>query len=857
MRAEFQRLRGYDPSPYLPVITGRVVDSLEVSERFLWDLRQTISDLLLANYADHTRELAKQHGLRLTIEAYGDTTVDNLAYAGRADEPMGEFWSWPGFGAGGTLESMSSSAHVYGKPICGAEAFTAGDGEKWLYHPGTIKAEGDWAFCLGINRFVFHRYALQPWLNYKPGMTMGPWGLHWERTQTWWEQSKPWNDYLTRCQYLLQTGLPAVDVLCVANEGAPRDSSAPTALLRAGYKADVCSTEALFTRLSVKNGLLVCPDGMSYRALVLPGSPTMTPQLLKRLGELARDGATIIGAPPQKAPGLTDYPKCDTEVRDGAKALWASGKIVTGKSPEQVLAARGLAPDFTSDRRLEFIHRRIGDAEVYFIANRLPHGTNALCTFRMTGRQPELWNPETGATTPVAAFEESRGLTRIPLRFEVAGSTFVVFRASTPKADPVLRVARSGKVVWPAPPPPPMKITIRKAVWGPADEDSRSRDVTQQIQDLVAGGANSFVVADLASQGDPVPNVVKPLLVEYEVAGQARTAKGTDPDRIKLCEPGETAKVVIRHAIYGFPADKKRTIDVTKQVQALVDKVGPSFVVSELVATCGDPANMVLKTLRVEYEMGGKVMNVSATDPETIAFETPDDGTPPVQLERAADGRLIADASQAGAYSVQMKSGRTLTFNAPPPRSAAPSGPWEVSFPPDAGAPARISLPGLISWSAHTDPGVKYFSGTATYRTTLDVPAALSGTDRRVTLDLGRVEVMAEVLLNGRNLGILWKTPYEVDVTNAVKPGANALEVRVTNLWINRMIGDEQLPEDSARHGNGTLKEWPKWVLEGKPSPTGRFTFTSWRLWKKTDPLQDSGLIGPVELRSTARVVVK
>ena len=856
MRAEFQRLRGYDPLPFLPVITGRVVDSLEVSERFLYDWRETISDLLLENYAGHMRELANKHGMRLTIEAYGDTTVDNLAYAGRADEPMGEFWSWPGFGAGGTLASMSSSAHIYGKPICGAEAFTAGDGEKWLYHPGNIKAEGDWAFCLGINRFVFHRYAMQPWLNYKPGMCMGPWGLHWERTQTWWEQSKPWNEYLSRCQYLLREGLPVVDVLCLAPEGAPRDAAPPTSLLKAGYKGDVCSTEALFTRISVKNGRLGCPDGMSYRALALPGSPTMTPQLLKRLDEFARAGATIIGPPPQKAPGLTDYPQCDAEVRDGAKALWATDKIFTGKSPEQVLAAQGVVPDFTSDRILDFIHRRAGDTDIYFVANRLTHATNALCCFRVTGRQPELWNPETGATTPVAVYDESKGVTRIPLRFEVAGSTFVVFR-NAPKADPVIRVARSGKVVWPMPPPKPMKITIRKAIWGPMDDGARSRDVTQQIQDLVAGGANSFIVAELASQGDPAPNVIKPLVVEYEVAGQPRTAKGTDPDRIKLCEPGETAKVVIRHAIYGFPGDPKRTIEVTKQVQALVDKEGPSFVVSELVATCGDPANMIVKTLRVEYEVGGKVMNVSAEDPETVNFELPDDGAPPVRLEREADGRLVAEALQPGAYAVAMKSGRTLTFDAPPAKSVSPGGPWEVRFPANAGAPDRITLDTLSSWSTNADTGVKYFSGTGTYHTTLDVPATLLGANRRIMLDLGRVEVMADVTLNGKSLGILWKTPYEVDVTSAVKPGANELEIKVTNLWINRMIGDEQLPEDSERYGNGTLKKWPQWVLDGKPSPTGRFTFTDWRLWRKGDPLQDSGLIGPVTVRSTARVVVR
>ena len=154
----------------------------------------------------------------------------------------------------------------------------------------------------------------------------------------------------------------------------------------------------------------------------------------------------------------------------------------------------------------------------------------------------------------------------------------------------------------------------------------------------------------------------------------------------------------------------------------------------------------------------------------------------------------------------------------------------------------------LTSWSDHAHKGVKYFSGTATYRKTFDLPQDWLAKDRIVDLDLGKVEVMAEVKLNGHDLGILWKPPYRVAITGAAKPGPNELEVKVTNLWINRMIGDEQLPEDSDRNANGTLKSWPRWLEEGKPSPTGRITFTSWRLWKKDSPLQPSGLLGPVKV---------
>ncbi|MGH7972091.1 MAG: glycosyl hydrolase, partial [Limisphaerales bacterium] len=171
-REDFEQLRGYDPLLLLPVLTGTVVDSAEVSERFLWDVRQTVSDLLVRNYAGEFRRLANQHGMRLSIEAYDGTPCDDLTYAGQADEPMAEFWSW-GYNTSYSCVEMSSAAHVYGKRILGAEAFTATDGEKWQLYPGAIKTLGDWAFCEGINRFVFHRYALQPWLNRPPGMSMG------------------------------------------------------------------------------------------------------------------------------------------------------------------------------------------------------------------------------------------------------------------------------------------------------------------------------------------------------------------------------------------------------------------------------------------------------------------------------------------------------------------------------------------------------------------------------------------------------------------------------------------------------------------------------------------------------------
>ncbi|MCX6622082.1 MAG: glycosyl hydrolase, partial [Acidobacteria bacterium] len=212
-REEFRKRRGYDLLPFLPVVTGRAVEGQQITERFLWDWRRTVADMLLDNYAGHMRELSHRHGLQLSIEGYGGGPLDDLAYAGRADMPMSEFWtgkelyeSWVGEEPHPVNKEMASAAHVYGRPVIGAEAFTAVPRNgKWLNHPFRLKALGDTMFTQGVNRIIFHRYAMQPWVDRKPGMTMGPYGIHFERTNTWWEQSTAWLAYLARCQYLLRT----------------------------------------------------------------------------------------------------------------------------------------------------------------------------------------------------------------------------------------------------------------------------------------------------------------------------------------------------------------------------------------------------------------------------------------------------------------------------------------------------------------------------------------------------------------------------------------------------------------------------------------------------------------------------
>jgi hypothetical protein len=763
MREEFQRRRGYDLLHFLPALTGRVVDSLEISERFLWDLRQTANDLLLENYAGHMAALARAKGLRLSIEAYGGPN-DDLAYGGRADEPMGEFWI--GGGAWETLKLMASSAHIYGRPILGAEAFTANDRERWQQHPGSIKALGDRAFSEGVNRFVFHRYAMQPWRDYRPGMTMGPWGLHYERTSTWWELAGPWHEYLARCQYMLRQGTFVADVCYLQPEASPQEYQWHE---RKGYDYDDCTAEVVLTRMTVKDGRLVLPDGLSYRALVLPDTTRMTPALLRKVKELQAAGATIIGSTrPAKAPGLADYPECDEEVAALAEELWGQGKIVTGRPADQILVAAGVGPDFVAPPFIRWIHRKVGGTEIYFVASNSAEPREVPCSFRVAGLRPEYWHPETGRIEPVAVYEQAGGATRVSIPFEPSGSVFVVFREAAGAFDPVVGVTLDGRTIEPA---PEMKASVRieKAVYGVIGDAERSRDVRAKLQAIVDGGETSFRVSRFAA-GD-------------------------------------------------------------------------------------DPAYGTIKTLEAEYTVDGQLFEMTGQDPDILSFPVAPGVEPAASVHRGDNGGLVVEAWYPGRYELKTASGRSLTAEASAlPMSMEVVGPWDLRFPPNWGAPGQVTLDKLVSWSEHADPGVKYFSGTATYIKTIALPRQRLGKDRRIYLDLGKVQVMAKVKLNGKDLGILWKAPYRVEVTDALHAGDNMLEIAVTNLWINRMIGDEELPEDSDRNPNGTLKAWPQWVQEGKASPTGRFTFTSWRLWKKGEAPVESGLIGPVALRVSALV---
>lgn len=760
-REEFQKRRGYDPIPFLPNVldSGQVGDA-SVANRFRWDFQQTISELLAENYVGRLDELAHQHGLRLTLEGYNLPFGDEATYTARADEPMSEFWATGGNENLAKAREMASVAHIYGHTIVGAEAFTSSDTEQWKFHPAMVKSLGDYEFSQGINRFVIHRYAHQPYLDRFPGSTMGPWGLHYERTQTWWEMSGPWHEYLARCQFMLRQGMFVADLCYLRPELPDQTYFKPQPAVPDGYKYDECSAEALMTRVRVEDGRLVLPDGMSYRALVLPAEyRLMTPALVEKIRELAADGATIIGPRPTASPSLSDFPKCDTEVAQLTAEVWADcdghavtehsfgkGRVIQGVPLEKILEKLKTPPDFTANVKLNWIHRQAGDTQIYFVANEADSAVEAQCTFRVQDLRPELWDPETGEISPLALYEKKADGISVRLRFEPSGSCFVVFRPQATPFDPIVSFTRNGQ--------PAIPLT-----------------------------------------------------------------------RLPV--------IKIQKATYGIPGDAVRVRDVRTKLQAMVDRAEVNFQVAKL-AEGDDPAYGIVKKLEVDYTADGRQLSLTGHDPDTVTLAAQVPATERAARIRCdATGRLIVIASQPGQYELKTAGGKMRSaYIATVPAPLEISGPWQVRFPPKWGAPEQITLDQLISLSDSTNDGVKYFSGIATYAKTFDWKPTVEKGSLDTWLDLGDVQVMAQVKLNGHDLGILWKAPFRVDVSDALRPGRNRLEIRVANLWPNRMTGDAALP----------LAQ--------------RFTWSSYEPFTKESPLPKSGLLGPVTIHSLEKIAV-
>lgn len=619
---EFTKRRGYNPSPWLPVLTGRVIESAESSDRFLWDFRRTLSDLLTENHYDLLETILKERGMC----HYGESHEGGRAFIGdgmevkrRNDVPMSAMWTQqPGvneelYGYNADIRESASVAHIYGQNLVAAESLTARYGP-WAWSPETLKPTADKELAMGLNRFVLHTSVHQPLLDKGPGIGLGPYGQWFTRNETWAEQAKPWITYLARNSYMLQQGRFAADVVYYYGEDSNLTAlfSRKSPDVPGGYGFDYINADALVHLLTVTDGRLATPSGMRYRVLALdPYSQHMSLPVLRKIRDLVKSGALVAGEKPASSPSLSDD---QAEFRSIADELWGTGagehsygkgKIFAGQKFPDVLNALNIVADFEytkpkNDTNLLFVHRKLADGDLYYVDNRNDRAENLEATFRVQGKQAELWHADTGKIEP-ASFRSANGRTTVPLQLEPWGSILVVFRR-------------------------------------PAKEASR----------------------------------VLPTITESPIA------------------------------------------------------------------------------------------NVE--------------------------------------------------------------GSWEITFPENRGAPSKIMADQLSSWGDSSNEGVKHFSGTATYTKTIQAAAGWFTPGAQVWIDLGDVKNIAEVSVNGKPLGIVWKKPFRVDVTRALKAGANTVEIKVTNLWVNRMIGDRQ------------------------PNAAKQYTFTSPTFYKADSPLLPSGLLGPVQI---------
>jgi hypothetical protein len=588
MLSQFQRRRGYDPRPWLPVLTGRIVGSAAESDKFLWDFRETLADLVADEHYDQIETSVKARGLIHYGEAHEEGRVfvgDGMAVKRRDDVPMGAMWTQaPGvykeqYGYDADLRESASVAHIYGQNLVAAESMTS-NGPPWGWSPETLKPIVDQEFAMGVNRVVIHTSVHQPQVDKAPGLSLGPFGLWFTRNETWAEEATPWIDYIARSDFMLQQGHFVADVLYFYGEDsnitAIFGDHVPS--IPPGYNFDYVNADALRHELSVKDGKIVTQSGMSYRVMALdPRAAQMSVPVLRALYDLVKAGAVVVGDKPVDTPSLADDP---AEFKRLADDIWGSGKgthffgkgrAIAGGSIADGLKLLNVEPDFERprpDADVRFVHRSVRDGDVYYVDNRTDQPQTFTATFRVTGKEAELWHADTGRSEP-ASYNLTGHRTRVPLALGPHETVFVVFRK-------------------------------------PANASERK-----------------------------IPTAAEDVL---------------------------------------------RTVE----------------------------------------------------------------------------------------------------------------GPWSVSFDKGPCAPKGAIFDRLASWSESSDPQTRYFSGTATYRKTIQIPADWLLGNGRVWIDLGSVKNLAEVTVNGKSLGIVWKPPFRVDATSALKPGDNAVSVAVTDLWINRLIGDLQ-----------------------------------------------------------------
>jgi hypothetical protein len=454
--AEFQKRRGYEIYPYLPVIAGKIIQDRRVSNSFLADFRKTIGDCIAENHYKVFSERAGDHGMGLQPESAGPHAgpFDGLKNYGFSEIMMSEFWSPSPHRARPEdrffVKQAASAAQIYNKQLVGAESFTT-IGRHWNDVPwSTMKPPFDREVCSGLNLVFLHTFTCSPKEMGRPGQEYFA-GTHLNPNITWWELAGSVFDYFKRCQYLLQKGYVATDVLYYYGDHVPNIGHLKAfdpAKVLPGYDYDLINEERLL-KLTVKDGLITLPHGKNYKVLVLPELKTLSLAALTKIRDIVLDGGTVVGTKPTHMTSLSGYPESATKFTKLANELWGeeagemgqrqSGKgiMIWGQSARNYLEKGGIPQDLeivhkSPDQEYDYIHRIIGNTDVYFISSQNEKPVSGNFAFRIAGKQPELWNPLTGGVDDAKSYKQGNGKTILPLSFDSYGSVFVIFRKAIP-----------------------------------------------------------------------------------------------------------------------------------------------------------------------------------------------------------------------------------------------------------------------------------------------------------------------------------------------------------------------------------------------------------------------------------------
>jgi hypothetical protein len=466
--AEFKQKYNYDPTPYIPVLQGKVVGSEDMSDRFLWDLRRLVADDVSFKYVGGLRDISHKNGLTTWLENYGHWGYPGefLQYGGQSDEIGGEFWSE---GDLGDIENRaaSSSAHTYGKIKVSAESFTAA-GNPFARYPAMFKKRGDRFFTEGINNSLLHVDIQQPDNNAKPGLSAW-FGVEFNRLNTWYFDMDVLLQYLKRCNMMLQQGQYVADVAYFIGEDAPKMTGVTDPELPQGYSFDYINGDIIKSAVTVKDGKLTLPNGIAYSILVLPKLKTIRPELLAKIKDLVQQGAVILGPKPERSPSLQGYPNSDKQVQNMANELWdnidgsinkvnhyGKGLVMSGMTMQEALDMIKVIPDLkiTKSDSILFIHRQLQGGSIYFVSNQKNIPVNISTAFRITGKSPELWNAVTGTVRNLLAYYQTAATTTIPMQLAPYESAFVIFRRDGNTGD-------TTKANYPA----PAKTTVISKPW--------------------------------------------------------------------------------------------------------------------------------------------------------------------------------------------------------------------------------------------------------------------------------------------------------------------------------------------------------------------------------------------------------